>query len=186
MAASTWWARVFTTAPEGDVAAGGRVRASLVTLIAVILTQVGAMALFQAVQVGIPDAHHAHRVPYVAGLVYGFALTVVPLFATWGTWGFLLATLWLPVRWRKVRWVIWGVYSGLVVVAIERLVATGTPSGLVVVEICRSLVIQVMGMTALYREVIPSGRLRLVEWVMYLGLSVCVVIAGVWAIVIVG
>ena len=43
-----------------------------------------------------------------------------------------------------------------------------------------------MGMTTLYREAIPSGRLALVQWGVYLGLSVCVVIAGVWAIVVFG
>ena len=207
MAVSSWPRWIFATAPKGDVGAGGRVRATFLTLVAVILTQVGVMVLFEMVQYGQSGVSQH---PYLTGLILavdwfhpdgdvysfsaatnyflqGFVFTVVATFVTWVQyWALLLATLWLPVRWRKARWVIWSVHLGLAVLVIGRLVATGALAGIVVVEICRSLVIQVMGMTALYREVIPSGRLRLVEWVMYLGLAVCVVIAGVWAIVVFG
>ena len=180
--------------------AGGRVRASLLALAGVILVQVATVVLvelhnepgpmefrylaklFTAVQFLTPGGM---RIPVGMAMevaVRASLLVVAVTASTWiQYWAMLLVTFWLPVGWRKVRWLLWGLFLGFAVLVAGSLVWSHGFGVEFVIETVRTVLLLSMGWVALVRDRIVVRNLAALEWSVYLvpaGVMMVVAIVG--------
>ena len=180
--------------------ASGRVRASLLALAGVILVQVATVALvelhnepgpmefrylsklFTAVQFLEPGSMRISVFMAIELLIRGVLLAVVATASTWiQYWVMLLATFWLPVGWRKVRWGLWGLFFAFAVLVAGSLVWSHGFGVQFVLEAVRSVLLLGMGWVALVRDRVVVGNLAALEWSVYLvpaGVMMVVAIVG--------